>query len=220
MRIILLGAPGSGKGTQAKLLSKKMNITHISTGDIFRENIKKNTDLGKKAKFHIDQGKLVPDDITCDMLKERLSLLDYKDGFILDGFPRNINQAEFLDSFLNSMGKKIDSVIQIEVANEEILKRLFQRRSCPKCGAVYNLINQKPVKGNLCDFCRTELVWRSDDTEDIILNRLGVYKKETEPLVKFYSRKGLLFNVNGNSAPDKVLKEILQFLGNYDRLDK
>ena len=193
MRIIMLGAPGAGKGTQAKKIAEKYGIPHISTGDIFRANIKNGTELGKKAKTYMDQGLLVPDELTCDLVVDRIQQPDAKNGYVLDGFPRTIPQAEALDN----MGIKIDRVIDIEVSDEKIAERMSGRRVCPDCGASYHVEYKKPQKEGICNACGAELIIRKDDKPEVVLDRLNVYHEQTEPLKDFYAEKGILKIVEG-----------------------
>ena len=207
MRIILLGAPGAGKGTQAKRLSEKYNILHISTGDIFRENIKNSTEIGKIAKSFIDKGQLVPNDVTVEIVKERLEQEDCKaQGYLLDGFPRNIEQAIELDKF-----SKIDIVLNIDVDLNKLVKRITGRRVCPKCGASYHVTT---LNGNtLCSRCKTELVLRDDDNEETVTKRIEVYNKQTAPLIEYYKNQGKLFAVDGNLGIDETFNQIIKVLG-------
>ncbi len=193
MNLILLGAPGAGKGTQAEKICEKYNIPAVSTGNIIREALKNGTDMGLKAKSYIDAGKLVPDDVVIGIIKERLAEDDCQNGFILDGFPRTIPQAEALDS----MGIVIDKVVDIEVPDEKIAARLSGRRVCLKCGATYHLEYKKPAKEGICDACGDELVQRKDDSPETVLDRLNVYHEQTEPLKDYYSKTGKLVIVEG-----------------------
>lgn len=203
MKLVLIGPQGSGKGTQAKLLKKKFDTPHISTGDMFRENIAQKTELGLKAEAIIDAGKLVPDEITTAMTKERLSKPDCKKGFILDGYPRNLPQAEALDTFA-----KVDYVLDIDVPDEVSIKRLSARRQCKSCGAIYG-ISILPKKEGICDKCGGELYQRDDDKPETIKKRLEVYHKETEPLLNFYNKKGILVRINGDQPVEKIFEDIL-----------
>ncbi|MEM2272489.1 MAG: adenylate kinase [Archaeoglobaceae archaeon] len=212
MKIILLGAPGAGKGTQAKFLAEKYRIPQISTGDMLREAVEKSTELGKKAKEYMNQGKLVPDEIVVGIVKERLKQKDCERGFILDGFPRTIAQAEALDAMMVELGKKIDAVININVSEDEIVKRIVNRRICRKCGAIYHLIYDPPKKNGVCDKCGGELYQRDDDKEEVVRERFKVYRKNTEPLIEYYKRKGILFDVDGTKDIEKVKAEILSIL--------
>ena len=197
MKIIMLGAPGAGKGTQAKRIAEKYSIPHISTGDIFRANIKNDTELGRKAKSYMDQGLLVPDELTCDLVVDRIKQDDCKNGFILDGFPRTVPQAEALDK----MGIVIDKVIDIEVSDEEITKRLSGRRVCGSCGASYHTVFKPSAKEGVCDKCGAKTVQRPDDHPDTVKARLAVYHEQTEPLIAYYKAQGKLYPVAGQ---DKV----------------
>ena len=193
MNLIFLGAPGAGKGTQAEKVSEKLGIPTISTGNIIREALKNETEMGLKAKSFIESGKLVPDEVVIGIIKDRLAEDDCKNGFILDGFPRTIPQAEALDA----MGIKIDKVIDIEVADEKIVKRMSGRRVCPDCGASYHTEYKKPAKDGICNACGAELVIRKDDKPEVVLDRLAVYHEQTEPLKDYYSAKGILKEVEG-----------------------
>lgn len=212
MNLILLGPPGGGKGTQAKRIVEKYGIPQISTGDMFREAVAKGTELGKKAKEYMDRGELVPDDIVIGIVKERLSQPDCEKGFILDGFPRTLKQAEALDEILEEMNKKIDAVININVPDEEIIKRIVYRRTCKNCGAVYNLIYSPPKEDNKCDKCGGELYQRDDDKEETVRERLRVYKEQTQPLIDYYKKKGVLYEVDGTKPIDEVWKQIEEIL--------
>ncbi len=204
-RIVFLGPPGAGKGTQASLLSEKYGIKKISTGDILREAVRKGTELGKKAKKYMDAGELVPDDIIIGLIEEQIQGVD---SFILDGFPRTMKQAEALDRLLSERGKPLSHVIFVNVPDEEIVKRLTARRVCPNCGAVYNMIYNPPKRDEICDVCGTPLVQRSDDREDVIRNRLKVYRESTAPLIDYYREKGIFYEVNGVGKVEEVLRRI------------
>ncbi len=208
MNLILLGPPGSGKGTQAKLIVEKYGIPQISTGDMLREAVAKGTELGKEAKKYMDAGQLVPDEVVIGIVKERLQQPDCEKGFILDGFPRTIAQAEALDKILEEMGKKIDAVINIQVPEEEVVKRIVNRRTCKNCGAVYHLIYNPPKEDNKCDKCGGELYQRDDDKEETVRKRYQVYKEQTEPLVEYYAKKGILYNIDGTKSIEEVFAEI------------
>lgn len=212
MRLILMGPPGSGKGTQAAFISKELGIPHISTGDMFRKAIRDNTELGVKAKGYMDAGKLVPDEVTIGIVRERLQEPDCKKGFLLDGFPRTVAQAEALDEILKSLAMELDAVIDIQVPREELLKRLTGRRMC-KCGASYHIAFSPPSQQGKCDKCGGDLYQRQDDTEETINNRLDVYNEQTKPLIDFYQNQGLLKNINGNQEIEEVLSEIGESLG-------
>jgi len=213
MRLILLGAPGAGKGTQAALLSSELNIPHISTGDIFRYNIKNGTALGKKAKEYIDKGLLVPDELTVDIVKDRLQQDDCKNGFILDGFPRTIPQAEYLEKVLKDMGVELDAVLNIHVPDEAIIKRMSGRRVCTACGMSYHIVNNPTKIEGKCDKCNAEVTQREDDREETVVNRLKTYHDQTEPLIEYYDKKGKLVNVNGLNRIEDTKKEVLKVLG-------
>lgn len=206
--IILLGPPGAGKGTQAQELSKKLKIPHISTGDLFRENLSKQTEIGKKAKSFMDAGKLVPDEIVLEMVSMRLKNSDCKGGYILDGFPRTINQAIALDKELDKNSKRL--AINIDVKDDLLLKRITGRLVCKSCGAVYHKTLNPPEKPNVCDHCHGELIQRKDDTEPVVKERLKVYHEQTEPLIEYYKKEKIFHEVNGNQDKDKVLSDILK----------
>jgi len=213
MRLILMGPPGSGKGTQAEFISKGFNIPHISTGDMFRKAISEKTELGTKAKEYLDSGRLVPDEVTVGIVEERLQQDDCLQGFLLDGFPRTVAQAEALDEFIAGMPFELDAVINIEVPREEILKRLTGRRMCRECGASYHVDFSPPLQPDRCDKCGGDLYQRDDDKESTINKRLDVYKEQTEPLIAYYGERGLLKNIDGNQDIKGVLKAIGASLG-------
>ena len=213
MKIIMLGAPGAGKGTQAAKIAEKYGIPHISTGDIFRANLKQGTPLGKKAKEYMDQGLLVPDDLTCDLVVDRIAQADAADGYILDGFPRTIPQAEALTNALKERGEAIDYAVDIEVPDEFIMDRMSGRRSCPKCGAGYHTVFHAPKTEGICDVCGTELVQRDDDKPETVSKRLTVYHDQTKPLIEYYSAEGVLKEIDGTQQIDKVFEDILGILG-------
>ena len=213
LRTILLGPPGAGKGTQAAKIVENFNIPHISTGDIFRENIKNGTELGKKAKAYMDRGELVPDDLVIEIATTRIMEDDCKDGFLLDGFPRTVYQAEKLDEFLEKHGQKLDKVIDIEVKKEELITRLTGRRVCKKCGASYHVTNIPPKKEGVCDICGSELFQRADDTIETVENRINVYNKETLPLVDYYKKAGILAEIDGTTGLESVFADIAKALG-------
>lgn len=206
--IILLGPPGSGKGTQAARVSQAMNMPHISTGDLFRENISNGTPLGKKVKGYMDAGQLVPDALVLDMLFDRVSKPDAKNGYLLDGFPRTIPQAEAFDAKLN--GKERLVVINLQVSDSEIEKRAASRLTCPSCSSVYNLSVKPPKIEMRCDKCNAALVRRPDDAPEVVQERLRVYRKQTEPLINYYSQKKVLINVNGANSPDQVFQDVMK----------
>jgi len=207
MKIIIFGAQGAGKGTQAENIAQYFKIPHLSTGDIFRENIKKGTELGKLAASLINEGKLVPDEITNNLVKQTISQSQYSNGFILDGYPRNLSQAEFLDNITD-----IDFVIDLEVEKKELIRRISSRRVCEKCGTNYNLIYVKPKNENFCDLCSGKLMQRDDDKEEAVKRRLETYYNQTKPLEKFYEKKGILSRINGAPAIEEVFKEIKKVL--------
>lgn len=213
MRIIMLGAPGAGKGTQSKNLAEKLHVPHISTGDIFRSNIKSGTQLGIKAKEFMDAGKLVPDDVTIEIVKDRIAQEDCANGFILDGFPRTIPQAQYLEAELHEMGKPVDTVIDIEVSDDEIITRMSGRRVCPACGMSFHTVFNPPQKDNLCDNCGTKVVQREDDNEETVKNRLEVYHKQTEPLIAFYRNLGKLVAVRGQERVEDTTMQVFAALG-------
>ena len=208
MVIIMLGAPGAGKGTQSKMLSEMCGAPHISTGDIFRENISSGTQLGKKAKEYIDSGRLVPDELTIGIVKDRISREDCSGGFILDGFPRTIAQAEALEKLLGEMNTGLDKVINIEVPEDELIRRITGRRLCSACGAGYHVAYGPPAREGICDECGGILVQRDDDREETVKERLKVYHRQTEPLVRFYESKGLLHTVDGRGSIEESFDRV------------
>ena len=213
MKIIMLGAPGAGKGTQAKMLAEKYGIPHISTGDIFRANIKEGTELGKKAKEYMDKGLLVPDELVVDLVMDRFKADDCKNGYILDGFPRTIPQAEALDSALAAVGEKMDFAINVEVPDENIVNRMSGRRACVGCGATYHIkYNPTKVEG-ICDVCGKELILRDDDKPETVLNRLKVYHEQTQPLIDYYGKAGIVKEVDGTVDMNDVFNAIVEILG-------
>ncbi|HDD53243.1 MAG: adenylate kinase [Aquificota bacterium] len=213
MNIIMLGPPGAGKGTQAKMLVERLGIPQISTGDMLREAVKEGTELGKKAKEFMDAGKLVPDEVVIGIVKERLAQPDCEKGFILDGFPRTIPQAEALDKVLEELGKKIDYVINVAVPNEELITRLTGRRTCRQCGAMYHVVFNPPKEEGKCDKCGGELYQRDDDKEETIRQRLEVYEAQTAPLIDYYGKKGVLYNIDGTGSIEEIFQGILKVLG-------
>ena len=212
MRIILMGPPGAGKGTQAALIKNAYNIPHISTGDMFREAMKNQTELGILAKSFIDKGELVPDSVTVALVKERLSQNDCLNGFMLDGFPRTVYQAEKLEEILNELNITLTAALNVDVDLNLLIDRIVGRRVCPKCGAGYHIENLKPLKDGICDKCGSELIQRKDDTYETVANRLNVYTKQTKPLIEFYQNKGILKEVDGARAIDDVFKDIQKLL--------
>lgn len=212
MKIIMLGAPGAGKGTQAKMIADKYHVPHISTGDIFRANIKNGTELGMEAKKYMDQGLLVPDELTVKILLDRVAEEDCKEGYLLDGFPRTIPQAEVLDKALTELGDEIDYAINVDVPDENIVKRMSGRRACLSCGSTYHMEHIPPQKEGVCDKCGNELVLRDDDKPETVLNRLEVYHKQTQPLIQFYEEKGVLRTVDGTKPMKEVFDSIVEIL--------
>ncbi|MFT4444808.1 adenylate kinase [Parvimonas sp. G1967] len=212
MRLILLGPPGAGKGTQASSIVAEYGITHISTGDIFRHNIKNETELGKKVKSYLDNGQLVPDELTIDLVWDRLSKEDCKNGFLLDGFPRTINQAEALQKGLEERGLKLDRVINIDVDKNILVKRLSGRRVCKNCGETYHVDNKPSEKEGVCDKCSGEVIQRADDNEKTVLDRIEVYESQTFPLIDFYKNLGLILTVDGTLSIEDVFSQIKESL--------
>ncbi|MBO4809012.1 MAG: adenylate kinase [Lachnospiraceae bacterium] len=213
MKIIMLGAPGAGKGTQAKMIAKEYGIPHVSTGDIFRANIKEGTELGMEAKGYMDKGLLVPDELTVKILLDRVAKDDCKNGYVLDGFPRTIPQAEVLEDALNKLNDKIDFAIDVNVPDENIIKRMSGRRACLKCGATYHIEHVPPKKEGICDVCGEPLVLRDDDKPETVKNRLDVYHKQTQPLIDFYSERNILKTVDGTVDMMDVFNAIKAILG-------
>ena len=219
MRLILLGPPGAGKGTQASSIAEKYQVEHISTGDIFRYHIKNNTELGEKVKEYTDNGKLVPDELTCEIVWERLDREDCQKGFLLDGFPRTLQQAEILEQGLKERGQALDSVISIEVPNEILLERLSGRRVCNSCGEPYHTKNKSPKVEGVCDTCGGEIVQRKDDLEATVRNRIQVYEEQTAPLIDYYKERDLLLSVDGTKAIEVVREEIFATLASFSSKD-
>ena len=213
MKIIMLGAPGAGKGTQAKMLAEKYGIPHISTGDIFRANIKNGTELGAKAKEYMDKGLLVPDELVVDLIMDRFKADDCKNGYILDGFPRTIPQAESLTAALKENGEAIDFALDVEVPDANIVNRMAGRRACLKCGATYHTEFAAPKKEGICDKCGSELVLRDDDKPETVQKRLEVYHEQTHPLIDYYKKKGVLHAIDGTLSMETVFKNIVDILG-------
>ena len=213
MKIIMLGAPGAGKGTQAKRIAEKYSIPHISTGDIFRANIKNGTELGKKAKTYMDQGLLVPDELVVDLVVDRVNQEDCANGYVLDGFPRTIPQAEALDAALASMGQSMDYAINVEVPDENIVARMSGRRACVDCGATYHIVHAPTKQENVCDNCNGELILRDDDKPETVQKRLNVYHDQTQPLIDYYQNKNILVEVDGTVHMEDVFAAIVEILG-------
>ena len=213
MKIIMLGAPGAGKGTQAKMIAEKYSIPHISTGDIFRANIKNGTELGKKAKSYMDKGQLVPDELTLDLIMDRFKQDDCKNGYVLDGFPRTIPQAEALDTALKAKGEKVDFAIDVDVPDENIVKRMGGRRACVGCGATYHVVYSPTKVEGVCDKCGEGLIVRDDDKPETVLNRLEVYHNQTQPLIDYYNEQGILKSVDGTVDMKDVFNASVDILG-------
>ncbi len=212
-RVVLLGPPGAGKGTQAKKISEKYNVPHISTGDIFRANVSEGTPLGKKAKEYMDKGALVPDELVCELVEDRLTWEDCKGGYLLDGFPRTVYQAEQFDLFLKKEGQELDLVLDIEVPNEAIIPRMAGRRICRGCGASYHVVTHPSKKEGICDLCGGELYQRIDDSEETVRTRLQVYADQTSPLIEYYTKSGKNAVVDGNRPVQDVFETICALLG-------
>ena len=213
MKIIMLGAPGAGKGTQAKMIASKYGVPHISTGDIFRANIKNGTELGREAKSYMDKGLLVPDELTVKLLLDRVAQDDCGSGYVLDGFPRTIPQAQVLDEALAKLGESVDYAINVDVPDENIINRMSGRRACLNCGATYHIVSIPPKKEGICDVCGSELVLRDDDKPETVKNRLKVYHDQTQPLIDFYEAKGVLRTVDGTLPMEEVFEAIAGILG-------
>lgn len=213
MRVIMLGAPGAGKGTQAIKIAEKYSIPHISTGDIFRANIKNNTELGQQAKKYMDQGLLVPDELVVDLVVDRVQKDDCEKGYVLDGFPRTIPQAEALDKALANMEQAIDYAINVEVPDKNIVNRMSGRRACVACGATYHIVYAPTKEENVCDHCQGELILREDDKPETVQKRLNVYHEQTQPLIDYYTKKGNLKEVDGTMDIEEVFGSIVQILG-------
>ncbi len=213
MKIIMLGAPGAGKGTQAKQIADRYEIPHISTGDIFRANIKNGTDLGRKAKEYMDQGLLVPDELTCDLVMDRIGQDDCKNGFVLDGFPRTIPQAEALDAALGKINQSMDFAVDVDVPDESIVTRMSGRRACLNCGATYHIVSIPTKTEGICDRCGNEVVLRDDDKPETVQKRLTVYHEQTQPLIEYYKKQGILKSVDGTQPMEKVFADITAILG-------
>ena len=212
MNIILMGLPGAGKGTQASEIVKKYPIPHISTGDMFRKAIKEETDFGKQAKSYMDRGELVPDEVTIGIVRERLAEEDAKKGFLLDGFPRTVEQADALNDILSSLGREVDAVINIQVPEEELMNRLTGRRICEVCGTTYHLVFNPPKVEGICDLDGGKLYQREDDNPETVANRLSVNVKQTKPLLDFYENQGVLKNIDGSREIENVTEDVIQIL--------
>ncbi len=212
MKIIMLGAPGAGKGTQAKMIADRYSIPHISTGDIFRANIKNGTELGKKAKEYMDQGLLVPDELVCDLVVDRVQQDDCANGYVLDGFPRTIPQAESLDAALASLGTGVEYAINVDVPDENIVRRMSGRRACVTCGATYHIEHIPPKQEGICDRCGAALILRDDDKPETVTKRLDVYHTQTQPLIDYYTAKNVLVDVDGTKNMDEVFADIVNIL--------
>ena len=212
MKIVMLGAPGAGKGTQAKMIAAKYEVPHISTGDIFLANIKNGTELGKKAKEYMDQGLLVPDELTVDLVIDRLSQEDCAKGYILDGFPRTIPQAEALDAALSKRGEKMDYAIDVDVPDENIVNRMSGRRACTGCGATYHIVHNPSKKGDVCEVCGETLILRDDDKPETVQKRLTVYHEQTQPLIDYYTQQGILKTVDGTQDMNDVFTDVTKIL--------
>ena len=213
MKIIMLGAPGAGKGTQAKQIADKYGIPHISTGDIFRANLKQGTELGKKAKEYMDQGLLVPDELTCDLVMDRIGQEDCKNGFVLDGFPRTIPQAEALDKALANINEKMDYAVDVDVPDENIVNRMSGRRACINCGATYHIVSIPTKVEGICDRCGEKVVLRDDDQSETVKKRLNVYHEQTQPLIDYYKEQNILRTVDGTQPMEDVFGAIVEILG-------
>ena len=213
MKIIMLGAPGAGKGTQAKRIAAKYDIPHISTGDIFRANIKNGTELGKKAKEYMDAGNLVPDELVVDLVIDRFKEDDCANGYVLDGFPRTIPQAEALDAALSKLGESIDYVIDVDVPDENIIRRMGGRRTCPNCDSIYHVTYMPPKEEGKCDKCGADLIIREDDKEETVKNRLSVYHEQTQPLKDYYDKQGIVNSVDGTKDREDVFADVVAILG-------
>ena len=213
MKIIMLGAPGAGKGTQAKKIADLCKVPHISTGDIFRANIKQGTELGKKAITYMDAGELVPDELVCDLVVDRIQQDDCTEGFILDGFPRTIPQAEALTNALNAIEQKMEYALNIDVPDENIIHRMAGRRACVGCGATYHVEFNPPKVQDVCDVCGEELILRDDDKPETVTNRLNVYHEQTKPLIDYYEKQGIVHTIDGTQTMDQVFSDIRKILG-------
>ena len=204
MRFVLVGPPGAGKGTQAQFLAAHFNVPHISTGDIFRSNLKGGTSLGLEAKKYMDKGELVPDSVTNDMVRDRLTQNDAANGFLLDGYPRNVAQAEVLRTALSNLNLKLDAALELNVDNDEVITRLSGRRTCSNCGKVWHIVYEKPARESVCDACHGELIQREDDKAEVISRRLEVYEEQTAPIINFYRTEGLLITITADGAVAEI----------------
>ncbi len=213
MKLVLLGPPGAGKGTQAKMMTEKYHIPQISTGDILRQAVKDGVPLGKEAKTYMDQGDLVPDELIINLVKERIKADDCQDGYIFDGFPRTVTQAEALDTVLQELSSTLDAVVSIDVPEDEVVKRLSGRRTCKSCGSLYHILYNQPAKEGICDKCDGELFQRDDDNETTIRQRLSVYTNQTAPLIDYYSNHGVLKAIPGTGGPEEIFAAICEALG-------
>lgn len=214
MNLVLMGPPGAGKGTQAKVISKRFNIPHISTGDMLREAVAAGTDLGNRVAHILEKGLLVPDELMFEIVKERLQKGDASKGFILDGYPRTVAQAEKLDEILRELGKSLDAVVLITSTEEEVVRRISSRRVCPSCGRVYNLLTLKPRQDNLCDDCGTKLIQRKDDLPHTVRERYRIYTEKTAPVLEYYRRTGILKTIDGSKALEEVTRDLFESLEN------
>jgi adenylate kinase len=210
VNVIVMGPPGAGKGTQSRMLAQRLALTCISTGDMLREEVRRKSALGHAAKRHMDKGDLVPDDVIIGVIEERLRCADCDAGFVLDGFPRTVRQAEALDRVLGGLGRRVERVVSMHVPEDELIKRLSGRRTCRECGALYHIIYDPPTNAGLCNRCNGELYQRDDDQEDIITSRLEVYGRETAPLLQYYRGRGLLAEVDGTGSRDDILARLLE----------
>lgn len=212
MRFLLVGPPGAGKGTQAQFLAAHFNIPHISTGDIFRANLKGGTELGLEAKKYMDKGELVPDSVTNDMVRDRLTHSDVANGFLLDGYPRNVLQAEVLRAALSNMEIKLDAALELSVDNEEVITRLSGRRTCSNCGKIWHIVYEKPAQEGICDACQGQLIQRDDDKAEVIARRLEVYEEQTAPIISFYRNEGLLITVAATGSVEEITERCIAAL--------